>query len=250
MALVAVAPLSVETTYAGTENATRVPVLVYHSVRPGNAGKLQVSTKKFRKQMKWIKKCGYKTLTMEEFVEWYEGKRTIPEKSVLITFDDGNKSVVKYAVPILKKNGQHATMFIAGCWVGKKGFVSKSTIRKLQRGSVIDIESHGYGLHIKHKKKKPAKAWTKDKLKADCVRMNQMYGCTTLCYPWGATSANIRAALEETGVYRVAFTYARPGQYQGAKNKVATRGYGKYLIPRVTISGRKSWTSIKKWIKP
>ena len=250
MALLVFTPLSVQTTYAGDKNATKVPVLVYHSVGKTDKGKLQVSKRKFEKQANWIKKCGYKTLTMEEFVEWYEGKRTIPEKSVLITFDDGNKSVVRNAVPILKKNKQHATMFITGKWVGNGVCVTKSTIKKLQKGSVIDIESHGYGLHDKDKGKKPAKKWSKEKLKADCVRMNKQYGCTTLCYPWGATSKNLRQALEETGKYSVAFTYARPGEYQGAKNKCATRSCSKYLIPRVTISGRESWTSIKKWIKP
>ena len=65
-----------------TENATKVPVLTYHAVGPHDSGKLQVSKYKFKKQVDWIKKCGYKTLTMEEFVEWYEGKRTIPRITV------------------------------------------------------------------------------------------------------------------------------------------------------------------------
>ena len=250
VALLLITPFSVDKTYAKTENAKKVPVLTYHLVGPSDSGKLQISQSKFRKQVKWIKKCGYKTLTMEEFVEWYEGKRTIPKKSVLITFDDGYKNVVKYAVPILKKNKMHATMFIAGVWVGSSGFVNKSMVKKLQKSSVIDIESHGYALHKRVKHRMPAHAWSKKKLKADAVKMNKKYGCTVLCYPWGATSKNMRKALNETGVYRVAFTYARVGQYQGIKSKYATRKSGKYLIPRVTISAYDSWTSIKKWIKP
>lgn len=252
MALLLITPFSFNEAYAQTaktENAKKVPVLTYHLVGRSNSGKLQVSANKFEKQMKWIKKCGYKTLTMEEFVEWYEGKRTIPKKSVLITFDDGYKNVVKYAVPILKKNKMHATMFIAGIWVGSSGFVSKSTIKKLQKGNVIDIESHGYALHKRVKHKMPVRKWSKAKLKADCMKMNKKYGCTVLCYPWGGTSKKVRKALEETGVYRVAFTYARPGQYQGVRSKYAKRTSGKYLIPRITISGYDSWTSIKRWIK-
>lgn len=232
------------------ENATKVPVLTYHAVGPRDQGKLQVSVYKFKKQVDWIKKCGYTTLTMEEFVEWYEGKRTIPEKSVLITFDDGNKCVVKYAVPILKKNKQHATMFVVGNWIGRYSLMAnKSTIRKLQKSSVIDIESHGYALHDRDHRRMPAHKWSKEKLKRDCEKMNEMYDCTVLCYPWGATSKNLRQALEETGVYRVAFTYARLGQYQGAKSKYARRSDKKYAIPRITVSGRESWTAIKKWIK-
>ena len=123
-------------------------------------------------------------------------------------------------------------------------------VKKLQKSSVIDIESHGYALHKRVKHRMPAHAWSKKKLKADAVKMNKKYGCTVLCYPWGATSKNMRKALNETGVYRVAFTYARVGQYQGIKSKYATRKSGKYLIPRVTISAYDSWTSIKKWIKP
>ena len=250
IALLAFSPVSAEKAYASTQNATKVPVLVYHSVGSRDKGKLQISKNKIEKQLNWIKKCGYKTLTMEEFVEWYEGERTIPKKSVLITFDDGYQNVVKNAVPILKRNKQHATMFIAGKWVGHSGYVSKSTVRKLQKGSVIDIESHGYALHNRDNKKMPAHKWSKAKLKADCIKMTDLYDCTVLCYPWGATSKNLRNALKETGTYRVAFTYARVGQYQGTKNKYATKGYSKYTIPRITISAYDSWTSIKKWVKP
>ena len=130
---------------------------------------------------------------------------------------------MKYALPILKKNKQHATMFVTGNWVGHRGFVSKATIKKLKKGSVFDIESHGYALHTRDKGKMPAHKWSKAKLKKDCAKMHRLYGCTTLCYPWGATSKNLRKALEETGDYHVAFTYARVGQYQGNKNKFARR---------------------------
>ena len=236
---------------ASTENATRVPVLTYHHVGKKGKGKLTISKAKFRSQMNWLKKRGYKTLTMNEFVEWYEGKRTIPKKSVLITFDDGTKGVRKYAVPILKRNGQHATIFIIGKYVPKQRahHMSASTINSLRKGSVIDIESHGYGLHDRDKGRKPVKKWSKEKLKSDCMKMHDKYGCTTLCYPWGSTSNKIRAALSETGVYRVAFTYARIGEYQGTKNKYAYRSSSRYLIPRITIPGNRSWKYIKKYIK-
>ena len=250
MALLVFSPLFAENSYAATGNATKVPVLVYHAVGTSDSGKLQISRSKLEKQLNWIKKCGYKTLTMKQFVEWYEGKRKIPKKSVLITFDDGNQCVVKYALPILKKNKQHATMFVTGNWVGHRGFVSKATIKKLKKGSVFDIESHGYALHTRDKGKMPAHKWSKAKLKKDCAKMHRLYGCTTLCYPWGATSKNLRKALEETGDYHVAFTYARVGQYQGNKNKFARRSNKKYAIPRITISAHDSWTSIKKWVKP
>lgn len=243
-------PVSAEKAYASTENATKVPVLVYHSVKSSDSGKMQISKSKIEKQLNWIKKCGYKTLTMEEFIEWYEGEITIPKKSVLITFDDGFQNVVKNAVPIIKRNKQHATLFVAGYWVGSSGFVSKSTIRKLQKGSVIDVESHGYLLHKFDNGKMPAHKWSKKKLKADCVKMNRLYGCTVLCYPWGATSKNLRKVLKESGVYRIAFTYARAGQYQGSRNKYAKRSDSRYTIPRITISAYDPWTSIKKWVKP
>lgn len=250
IALLALSPVSVDRAYATSKNATKVPVLVYHSVGSRDKGKLQISKSKIEKQLNWIKKCGYKTLTMEEFVEWYEGERRIPKKSVLITFDDGYQNVVKNAVPILKKNKQHATMFIAGKWVGHRGFVSKSTVRKLQKSSVIDIESHGYALHNRVNGKMPAHIWSKAKLKSDCIKMNDLYDCTVLSYPWGATSKNLRKALKETSKYRVAFTYARVRQYQGTKNKFAKRSCGRYTIPRITVSAYDSWTSIKKWVKP
>ena len=74
MALLVFSPLSAENSYAATGNATKVPVLVYHAVGTRDSGKLQISKSKLEKQLNWIKKCGYKTLTMKQFVEWYEEK--------------------------------------------------------------------------------------------------------------------------------------------------------------------------------
>lgn len=71
----------------------------------------------FESQMKYLYEAGYVTLTLKDVVDFYYYDKTIPEKSVLLTFDDLYKSILLYAYPILKKYGFHAVGFIVKDWI-------------------------------------------------------------------------------------------------------------------------------------
>ena len=104
------------------KNATRIPIITYHRVISdkekkkikGKNSSLFISVSMFRKQMRWLHKHNYRTISTQEFYDWYTGKIKLPKKSVLITFDDGSYSVMKYALPVLKKYNMKATFFIIG----------------------------------------------------------------------------------------------------------------------------------------
>ncbi len=93
-----------------------VPVLMYHHVLP-KAGFITSSIKQFDAQMRFLAENGYKTLTSEEFYLFKKKKLKIPNKSVMITFDDGWKDNYVYAYPILKKYNLKATLFIVTNWI-------------------------------------------------------------------------------------------------------------------------------------
>ena len=65
-------------------------------------------------QLKYLKKHHYKTLSLDEFYNYYKGKKKIPRKSGLITMDDGYQSNYDLAFPLLKKYGMKATVFYIG----------------------------------------------------------------------------------------------------------------------------------------
>ncbi|SCZ79030.1 polysaccharide deacetylase family protein [Acidaminobacter hydrogenoformans] len=96
-----------------------IPVLCYHHLlleaEMTPFQKLNgaiVSVEKFESDMAYLKSRGVTTLTMAQLEDHLAGRWTAPENSVVITFDDGYKSVYRYAYPILKAHGFTATMFV------------------------------------------------------------------------------------------------------------------------------------------
>ena len=97
------------------KSAHTVPVLMYHHVSP-SAGFITCSVDNFEDQLKWLAQRRYRSLTTTEFVDHLNGKG-VPEKSVLITFDDGYLDNWVYAYPLLKKYGFNAVIFLVTGWV-------------------------------------------------------------------------------------------------------------------------------------
>lgn len=98
---------------------SNVPILVYHSIGPKTTkieSKMQlhyrVTTENFEKQMQYLKDNNFTPITFAQLVDHLNYGTSIPEKAVVITFDDGWKNQYTYAVPILKKYGFTATFFI------------------------------------------------------------------------------------------------------------------------------------------
>lgn len=91
-----------------------IPVLMYHELGdPAGAwSQLYVDPDDFRRQMEYLKTHGYHTLTLAEAVDVWSGRRSAPEKPVVITFDDGYESAYAVALPVLRANGQVATLFL------------------------------------------------------------------------------------------------------------------------------------------
>ena len=89
-----------------------VPVLSYHNLSPAESNKMTVSQRMFEQQMRLLKEKGYRVISLDQFFDFLEFKAPLPPKSVVITFDDGWRSMYEIAFPILKKYGYPATLFI------------------------------------------------------------------------------------------------------------------------------------------
>ena len=89
----------------------------YHDVLPEE---LFCFKDEFEKQMAYLYENGYTTLTIKQVIDFYYNDKPIPEKSVLLTFDDAYKSVLLNAYPILKKYNFHAVSFVVLGWLFDK----------------------------------------------------------------------------------------------------------------------------------
>lgn len=97
------------------KHAGTVPVLMYHHVSP-SAGAITCSPANFEDQLKWLSQWNYRSLTCSEFAGHLNGQG-VPERSVLITFDDGYLDNWVYAYPLLKQYGFNAVIFLVTAWI-------------------------------------------------------------------------------------------------------------------------------------
>ena len=144
------------------DDGVRVSVIGYHDIAenlPETA--MRLHTSKFRKQMEAIRLLGIKVITLDEFIAWKKGEKQIPEKSILITFDDGWKSVYTEAFPVLKELGFPFTIFLYKNYIDGGGkALTTPMIQEMLAAGGLSIGSHSvshpYPLTVKSYRKKGA----------------------------------------------------------------------------------------------
>jgi len=137
-----------------------IPVLTYHSLLTDveNTHFLHTSTTTsddaFNRQMAYLKEAGYTTLSLYQLEDYLHNRINLPGRAVVLTFDDGLKSVCRYAYPILKQYGFHATAFIITSRIkahpqpwdpNSLQFMSSGELRQI--ADVFDFQSHTHFLH-------------------------------------------------------------------------------------------------------
>ena len=96
----------------------------------------------FREQMQYLKANGYRVISLRELVEFTRLERQLPQRSVVLTFDDGYKSFRQHAYPVLKELGFPATLFVYTDYVGAgRNALSWQDLRELGAEGV-DVQAH------------------------------------------------------------------------------------------------------------
>lgn len=123
-------------------NDKGVPVLFYHSFGYKSGNPIIMPPEMFEKQMKYLKDNGYTPITLNDLYYFLTCNKPVPEKSVVITMDDGYEDNYKYAYPILKKYNFKATIFVITGVVDKdSNYLTASQLKEMDKNG-IDIESH------------------------------------------------------------------------------------------------------------
>ncbi len=128
--------------FGTTESADGVPVLNYHQINDIDKNSLTIGVEQFRCQMKYLSDNGYNTITPFQLADYLEGKSTLPEKPVLITFDDGYQDNYKNAYPILKEYGMTATIFLISDYVNTyPNYVTWDEVHEMLENRIV-MQSH------------------------------------------------------------------------------------------------------------
>lgn len=127
--------------------AKSVPVLVYHGI-VDKPDRFSMSQKTFADQMFALKKAGYNTVTENDFEQFILGKKELPKKSFLLTFDDGRRDSYEGADPILSSINFNAIMFVAtGDSLRPKElendyYLNEDTLRNMVKTGRWELGSH------------------------------------------------------------------------------------------------------------
>lgn len=110
----------------------------------------------------WLKANGYTVISIQDVVNANQGKKALPDKAIVLTFDDGYKSFYTYALPLLKAFNYPSTLAIVGSWldvpengtvsyagkqVPRSKFLSLKELTEITNSGLVEIASHTYDLH-------------------------------------------------------------------------------------------------------
>lgn len=134
-----------------------VPILMYHHLSEEGGTDINISTAAFEDQMRSLRDAGYTAITFDDLYAYVEHGTELPEKPVLITFDDGYESNYELAWPILERYGMKATIFAIGVSVGKDTYkdtgeaiiphFSMEQAAEMVESGVISVQTHTYDMH-------------------------------------------------------------------------------------------------------
>jgi peptidoglycan/xylan/chitin deacetylase (PgdA/CDA1 family) len=94
-----------------------VPILTWHSVGPG-PGSYEVAPAAFARQLDAIRAAGFHTVSLREVLDHQDSGAPLPDKPVVLTFDDGTEDHLTTVLPALRARGMKATFFLVAAWLG------------------------------------------------------------------------------------------------------------------------------------
>jgi len=205
-----------------------VPILMYHHLDEVGDGGDTISVSVFEEQIKSLAEAGYTSILFSDLYNYVHSGTDLPEKSVVITFDDGYLSNYTLAMPILEKYGMRATVFAIGVSIGKDTYkdtgraihphFSLSEAKEMISSGVFDIQSHSYDFHqVAGLDSEPVRSGILQlegeseseyiaAIQTDCDKMNGIFedafgkNATVFAYPYGFRSLMSNIILRENGI--------------------------------------------------
>ena len=136
-----------------------LPIIMYHGVLPdpSRQGDYIVSPSQLESDIVYLKKHGYQAVNLNTVIAFCEGKGELPEKPVVLTFDDGQLNNLTYALPILKKHGFCASFSVVGRYAevaceeaepsANYSYMDFDDLAELMESGLAEIVDHSYDMH-------------------------------------------------------------------------------------------------------
>lgn len=198
-----------------------VPILVYHDVSPVPPAAFRryaVTVRAFARQLAWLSGRGFQAIDMDALLRARTGREVLPRRPVIITFDDGFRSCVDHAVPLLRSRGFTAIFYLVGGLMGERSRWMPGAGGQLPLmtwSQARELASAGFqcGVHsMTHQRLTGlSRAGLQVELADARRRVEDRLGRPALhfAYPYGAYDGAARAAAGDAGYVTASST--RPG---------------------------------------
>lgn len=191
-----------------------LPILCYHQFTKNAVmeNQLEITADAFETQMLYLLANDFRILSFAEAEQIIRQGKPIPEQAVVITIDDGYRSIYDVAWPILKKHGIKATLFIYTDFIGGGKALKWSQIQEMKQSGLIEIESHGKS-HAslsrlpEDEDAASYQARIESEIKGSNAAFKKYLGTPAryISYPYGNTSTTASSIVKSTG-YALAAT--------------------------------------------
>ncbi|MBQ8683706.1 MAG: polysaccharide deacetylase family protein [Clostridia bacterium] len=240
-----------------TADRVVIPIIMYHGILKDadRQGQYVISPALFESDLAYIREAGYTTVVMADLLAYVRDGTDLPEKPIILTFDDGYYNNYAYAYPLLKQYGMRAVLSPVVAWSEfysndpaeadrvLYSHVTWAQLREMADSGVLEIQNHSYDMHknkagqrkgtLKLAKETLAQyhATLKDDLSKAQAMLTEQAGVTptTFTYPFGAMSREAIPVLEELGFSATLTCEGRLNTV--TRDPACLWGLGRYLRP-------------------
>lgn len=178
-----------------------VTSLVYHRFGDDRFPSTNIATETFEEHLKFLKAQGYTSLTISEVVDEVNDSTAAKRKLVAITIDDGYKSFYENGLPLLKKYGFKATLFVNTKSIGYTDYMSWEDIREAQKAGVeIGNHSHSHPFFLSVSERTRNSFFKSEVQESqNLMKTNLNFTPKVFAYPYGEHDEEMKIALSEMG---------------------------------------------------
>jgi peptidoglycan/xylan/chitin deacetylase (PgdA/CDA1 family) len=187
-----------------------VPVLCYHAIREvqkgdsGDQKAYSVSPENFALQMKTLSENGYTTITPDQLKDYYAGHQPLPEKPIMITFDDGRKEQYTIGAETMDKYGFKGVFFIMTVSLGRNHYMSRDDVKALSaKGHIIGCHTWDHHKVTSYKGEDWTLQLSKPKKQLEDLTQKPV---TAFAYPYGVWDPIAADSLKSHG-FNTAFLF-------------------------------------------
>jgi peptidoglycan/xylan/chitin deacetylase (PgdA/CDA1 family) len=207
---------------------------MYHQIsrEPNRLGAYVVSEEEFESDLKLLQDNGYTTVTIKDLLKYVNKIGGLPDKPVMLTFDDGFQSDYTYALPILKKYKMKAIFSIIGQYTEENSdpntprhinyaHLSWDEIREMKATGLAEFQCHTYDMHDMSKRKGALKKWNESKEEYRVSVLNDLSKLSEACKknigespqaftcPFGCYSDQLGEIIKEFGLPAIMHSYQK-----------------------------------------